>query len=149
MFGHYRVGNAYRGRTSQDRGHFLILVTFKDLFLGTGQDFYDCCAGSRLDSALQGDPRDAPIPLENIFIISIDEFDYLIACVPSSHSSFGRILRPAQETGANPNTKQLMLIQYLQQTYGDVPTPPYLKQEMEHRLSVISGRFGGERPTGR
>ena len=129
--------------------NFLILVTFKDLFLGTGQDFYECYAGPRLDSALQGDPRDAPIPLENVFIVSIDEFDYLIACVLSSHLSFGSILRPAQEKGANPETKRLRLVQYLQDSCGDVPTPPYLKQELEHRVSAIAIRLGQEELTGK
>jgi hypothetical protein len=76
--------------------NFLILVTYKDLFLGTAEEFYESYGKGRLDSILQGDLTDTPIPLENVFIISIDEFEYLIACVLSSHS-FGEILRPVQQ----------------------------------------------------
>jgi hypothetical protein len=95
--------------------------------------------GTRTRPPLSADPREAPIPLENIFIISLDEFDYLIACVATSQPSFGKTLRPAQKAGAT--TKELMLIQYLQKTYGDVPIPPYLKQEQDHRLEAIRPRF--------
>jgi hypothetical protein len=121
--------------------NFLLVVTFKDLFLGTGQEFYESYAKSRLDSALQGDLQDAPIPLENVFIISIDEFDYLISCAVSSRLSFAQILRPTQERGANPDTKRLMLIQYLQDMCGDVPVAAYLKAELDHRVEAMRPRF--------
>ena len=127
--------------------NFLILVSYKDLFLGTAQEFHESYGKGRLDSILQGDPADTPIPLENVFIISIDEFEYLIACVLSSHS-FGEILRPVQKRAADPNTRKLGLIQYLIDTYGDVLIPPFLRTEFENRVSAMARRFGVTLPPG-
>ena len=134
-------GNLTRSR------NFLLLVTYKDLFLGTGQDFYESFGGVRLESALGCAMQDAPIPLDQIYIVSIDEFDYLIACIASGKSSFSQVFGHAYQKDSDPNTKRLNLIQHLKEMCGDVDVPQYLKAERDYRLTSISERLPEEQRT--
>jgi hypothetical protein len=121
--------------------NFLLLVTYKDLLLGTGQDFYESFGKERLESALQGTPQDAPIPLDQVYIVSIDEFDYLIACITNSRLSFARVFDAAHARDSRPETKRLMLIQHLHDICGDIDVPAYLKRELECCFARVSERF--------
>jgi len=85
----------------------LFIVTFKDLYLGTGWDFFDSFAGERLEAALGCRHDESPVPLKHIYIISAEEFGYFIACVVNGKCSFANTLRDAVAKDSQPDTKCL------------------------------------------
>jgi len=127
--------------------NFLIVVTFKDLYLGTGKDFYDYVVKERVDRALGTDPGSAPIPLEHMYFISIDEFDALMECAKRNNVSVASILRRAVEADKSPQTKCFVLWQHLASQFRDVRFPAYLESEFREianrAIAAVSGNQAG------
>jgi len=121
--------------------NFLLLVTYKDLLLGTGSDFYESFARGRLIQILGTDPANYPIPLEHIYIISAEEFDQFIAYAMSQKDRLAEIFKKVSARDANPATKSLFLFQYLQDTYGNVEPPAYLKNHFDEYGKRVGARL--------
>ena len=113
--------------------NFLIVVTFKDLVLGTGRDFYESIAQEKLDRALDGDSASQIIPLEHMYFVSIDEFDWMAQITHSTPETFASILAYStiQDTSSLQESKRLFIGQHLLNRFPEHALPNYLKDELE------------------
>jgi hypothetical protein len=123
--------------------NYLLIVTHRDLLLGTGRDLYDSYGKRRLDAILGGDAESAPIPLHHIYILSIEEFDTLVACIAQGRTSFAKLLNFAAERDGKPETKRLLLAQHMSELCPQVEIPAHLKAESERIRVRTSQRFTG------
>ena len=69
------------GRPVGTRDNYLLIVTFKDLNLGQGQEFRDFIAPVEVDKIIGKYGGQQWIPLSNVFILSIDNFDAWLGVV--------------------------------------------------------------------
>jgi hypothetical protein len=92
---------------------FLLVVTFDDLFLGSSFDF-GAIFGEHVLPRLERDyGMPLPIPIEHIFFLSIDDLEWLLACVRAKDASVGDILRHARNEDRSHRTRKFMFQQHL------------------------------------
>jgi len=61
------ISPAQEGQTAQN-GNYLLVVSFKDFYLGNGRDIYDFIARDEIDRI---DGKEL-IPIDHIYVLSID-----------------------------------------------------------------------------
>lgn len=122
--------------------NYLIIVTFDDLYIGSGQNFYSTVAREKLDEIIEKYGKRRWIPPENMYFLSIDDFDFLIACMQKSKLSLTDILLNAVRADAKPETSKLTFGQHLHEICSDVEGPEYLDKEFErlfHTFDFLKG----------
>ena len=67
-------GEEILGLKMRDRTNYLIIVTFKDLYVGNGRLFREFIAPDEVDKIISKYGGEEFIPLSNVFIVSIDDF---------------------------------------------------------------------------
>ena len=67
------------------------------------------CLPERLKKILGGTVEESIIPLEHMYFLSIDEFDYLVQALKANEMAFGTFLRQVSSEDRNPQTKCLWL----------------------------------------
>lgn len=123
------------------KNNFLLLVTYKDLLLGTGIDFYESFARDRLNPILGNDPDNCPIPLEQVCIVSADEFDRFIAFGMKHRVNLVEMLREVSKRNREPQTRVLFLSQHLEALCGDINPPAYLKCKADDYVERVRLRL--------
>ncbi|MDP2144790.1 MAG: hypothetical protein Q8J80_11770 [Gallionella sp.] len=124
--------------------NYLLIVTFKELYLGNGQDFYDMAAKNKIDSFV-GSGSSPPIPLENIYFLTVDDLDHFAHCVNKGEVCFIDFIRKAVRDDRSGPTKKFHFRQHLSEIGMPPGTPQYLDDEVEsifgrieHLLSIPS-----------
>ena len=98
---------------SAGRESFLVVVTFDDLYLG-GNSMFGEVFGTHLISRLERDfGTPLPIPFENMFFISIDEFERLLGYARESVEKLVELLRYARVQEEEPRTRKFKFQQHL------------------------------------
>ena len=77
--------------------NYLIIVTFKDLYLGNGLQLREFIAPQEVDKIILSSGDKQHIPLSNVFVISIDEIDTLLGNVSLGHKTLVEYLATAVE----------------------------------------------------
>ena len=62
---------------------FLLIVTFKDMFVGNGETFRNYIASDEIDRIIRDTGNNEWIPMSNIFFISVDELDMMLGSIAS------------------------------------------------------------------
>ncbi len=75
--------------------NYLIVVSFKDLYIGNGRLYRDHIAPAEIDKIISKYGGEELIPLSNVFIVSIDDFDTLLGSVLVGTKSFADHLESA------------------------------------------------------
>ena len=115
-----RSGAASFGESANAEQDFLLVVTSRELYLGGGLmlqrlypkgrfDYPEGDIGTRIRSTL---------PLQNVFIVSIGEFERLTGHVRASGRQLGAILREAAAANADPQTAKYTLGMHLDGVSG-------------------------------
>jgi hypothetical protein len=92
---------------------FLIVVTFDNLFLGSSSELH-ALFGSRLLPKLERDyGAPLPISLEQVFFLTIDEFERLLARVFAKDGTVAAILRYARDSDAHRLSRKFHFQQHL------------------------------------
>ena len=115
--------------------NYLLVITLKELYLGNGKDFYDAAAKDKID-ALVGNGNVPPIPLENIYFLTVDDLDHFANCVNKEEVRFIDFIRKAVRDDSSGNTKKFHFRQYLSEIGTGIGPPQYLDDE----ISNIFGR---------
>lgn len=111
---------------------FLLVVTYKDLLLGNGREFYENAAKEPIDrfAAAYGDTH--PIPVDNIFFLSINDFDLLMEHLRSSGVGLVEFLQKAVQDNADPRTGSYVFRTHIQEVLSNPQYPEYLHAEFEN-----------------
>jgi hypothetical protein len=85
---------------------FLLVVTYKDLLLGSGREFYDNAAKATIDGFGAAHGGIHPIPVDHIFFLSINDFDLLMEHLKLSGIRLADFLHKAVQDNADVGTGQ-------------------------------------------
>lgn len=77
---------------SEGKEPFILIVTYKDLLLVNGKTFYETVAKEEMDQMAE-EFGDDFVPPENIFFLTIGEFEKLLCGVTDSQMGIGQFLR--------------------------------------------------------
>ena len=135
-----RLSNIQRigGFSVGAKDNYLLVITFKDLYIGNGQDFYEYIAREKLDEIVKEYSGRRWIPFENMYFLSIDDLDLFAQCIRDGKVRLAEGLRRAVEADKHPSTKKFVFRQHVFEICPDGEVPQYLKDEF---LS-ISDRIG-------
>ena len=120
---------SFRGKRN-----YLIVVTNLELSIGRGDNFEKMLPDNFLSSA--GYRRDA-IPLEYIYIVSIDDYERLMGLVRLGHCDLADVLKTCVERDGAPETARLLLGHHLDDLGFDRP----ISLEIERGRIELEARF--------
>jgi len=124
--------------------NYLIVVTFKDVFVGNGLDFYENVAKGTLNELMGQYGGGPPIPFEHMYFMSIDDFDLLTGGIASGDIALTQILLHAVKSDALGATKKFTFGQHIYDMYPKQKPPLWLLDESKYILDRCKVRFGEE-----
>ena len=117
--------------------NFLLVVTFKELYLGNGQNLFDAVAKDKLRKLIEKYKDSPQIPLENMYFITIDEFDYFIQLIKDGKTTFASGLSKAKESDREAKTKKFDFTLHLRSWETDQKPPIYVRKEADLLFAKI------------
>ncbi len=128
------------------KDNFLIIVTYKDIYLGNGKDFLDNIAKEKYNLILEKYPNCSFLKTDNIYFISIDDFDLLIELLKRKTKNLSEIFRFVVNNDKDYSTKKFLFRQHLNELNKDIKDVSYLKEEFDkmakscaNKLQLTSG----------
>lgn len=121
--------------TRLGKKNYLLVVTYKDLFLGNGKDFHDYVAGPTLDRLTEEYAGIPPIPYEQMYFISIDDFDLMMGGIASGAIGLIGTIEAAISADANPVTKKFTFQQHIREISPSIRPPKWLSEECRDILT--------------
>lgn len=122
---------------------FLLVVTSRELYVGGGLRLQELLPQGSLD--FDDVAVEQRMPLENVFVVSIDDFELLQASMATGKLDLPSFLRQAAEKNRNPITASLFLEQHLRSATSDspLPLPRVVREATEASLARIEKNFPG------
>lgn len=136
--------NAIDGIDIKKAENYLIVVTFKDLFVGNGTDFYEYVAKDTLKKLVSQSGGMALIPFEHMYFMSIDDFDLLAGAIASGKIGLAQTLEHAVKADTLPQTKKFTFGQHIYDMYPKAQPPKWLADEGKYILDCSSLRFNAQ-----
>jgi hypothetical protein len=124
--------------------NYLIVVTFKDMFVGNGLDFYEYVAKDTLNELISQYSGMAPVPFEHMYFMSIDDFDLLTGGIASGEIELTKILEHAVKSDRSWETKKFTFEQHIYDMYPETKAPVWLVDESKYILDCCRLRFNTE-----
>lgn len=124
--------------------NYLLVVTFKELYLGNGRNFYDAIAKDKLDEISEKYRGSPQIPLENMYFITVEEFDYFIEMIRSGKTSFKGALAKAKESDSDVTSRKFDFFLHLYSWDNELKAPQYIQDEQERLSTNILQIFGDQ-----
>jgi hypothetical protein len=121
--------------------NYLIVVTFKDLFVGNGVDFYEYVAKDTLNRLVSQTGGQVPVPFEHMYFMSIDDFDLLAGGVAEGKIDLVGTLEHAAKADASLQTKKFTFGQHINDICPEAQSPKWLVDEAKYILDRCSLRF--------
>ncbi|MFA0628834.1 hypothetical protein AB4589_13575, partial [Vibrio sp. 10N.222.49.A3] len=132
----YLRKNALKG-VEFKRDNYLLVVTYKELYLGNGADFYHAVAKEAIDEITQNLDATAVIPLENMYFITLEEFDLLCTVINSTDFSMEQVLEHAKANDREPESMKFDFTQHINSLGVDVTRPDYLDESIAQLTDVL------------
>ncbi len=107
---------------------FALIVTYKEYLFGEGGHFWDDVIGDHVTAEIKKAGAEVTIPPNQIFYISVADFDWLLAGAKQRGETIARILAQVVERNQHAETRALMLRQHLESLWGTHYEPPSLEQ---------------------
>lgn len=121
---------------------FLLILTYKDHYLGDGQSVWDEFLFSAVNSSPLNKEIDLQsIPADHIIILSLYEFDLLMSCLHQSQSLLEEILTNVIKNNLNQETRKFTFSQHLDQYLQSEINLSYLDIAFNELSSKISSKF--------
>jgi hypothetical protein len=138
-----RLSNTQRigGFSIGTKDNYLLVITFKDLYVGNGQDFYKYIAEEKLDEIVKEYGGKCWIPFENMYFLSIDGLDLFAQCIKDGKVGLTEGLRRAVEADKNSSTKKFVFRQHVFEICPDGKVPQYLEDEFLSIGDYIKNRM--------
>jgi len=124
--------------------NYLIVVTFKDMYVGNGSDFYEYVAKDTLNKIIGQSGNMASIPFGHMYFISIDDFDLLTGGMASGEIELIKILEHAVKSDALWETKKFTFEQHIYDMYPKTKAPAWLVDESKYILDRCRLRLNTE-----
>lgn len=125
-----QAGDTICGTQIGQGENYLLIVTMKDFFVGNGQDFRNHIAPADVDNIKAEYGHSEPIPLENMFFVSIDELNTVLGEIAHGSWGFSQLMQAAvargNTFGGYPAFRQLIT-----ESNGDIHPPPVIQQAID------------------
>jgi len=127
-----------------EKDFYLLVVTFKDLFVGNGHDFYHAIAKDALDEIMSRYRADCRIPFENMYFISIDDLDFYVRCVKEGKIGMAEGIKEAKEKDKDMGTKKFIFRDHIRSIDPEANIPEYLEDELGAVFDHVQIQIGRE-----
>jgi len=118
---------------------FLLVVTYKELYLGNGEVIYESLAKKRIDEITKTIDQRAVIALSRIYFITIQDFDHLMSLAKNHGFKIEDVINAAILNDSDFKTKKFEFSQHIHTVCNNVKTPEYL----ENATSAVLEKFKG------
>ena len=120
---------------------FLLVVTYKDLLLGSGRELYETVAKETIDrfAAAYGDTH--PIPVDHIFFLSINDFDLLMEHLKASGMRLADFLHKAVQDNTDVRTGSFVFRTHIPEVLSNPKYPEYLSTEFANSGQRLRARL--------
>lgn len=117
--------------------NYLLVITFKDLYLGNGKDYYELIAKEKIDEIYNQYNNYSRIPPENMYFITIDDLDSLSSIVNSNKFTFTGVIDIAKKNDINPGTRKFDFRQHIDSLNVTAQISEYLVVEKDKMFERI------------
>ena len=111
--------------------NYLIVVTFKELYLGSGRTFYETIAKDKIDEIYYKYKNDVLIDLDNIFFLTIEEFELFSEAIHAGNISLVEGLEKAKLDDLQPETRKFDFLLHILGWGFPIDTPSYLRDRSD------------------
>lgn len=118
-----------RATTIRRDKNYLIVVTYKDLYLGNGVVLHEGVAKESID-AIRARYTSGGIPLENMYFLNINEFEIFANAIANGDVGLVEGLEKAKASDAVPQTKKFSFLLHLRDWNIPTPMPQYLQDRI-------------------
>ncbi len=105
---------------------YLLVVTYKELYLGNGEVIYESLAKKIIDDITRTIDKQAVIDLTHIYFITIQDFDCLMSLVKNHDTKIENVINSAILNDSDVKTKKFVFSQHISTLCNDVIIPEYL-----------------------
>ncbi|ROP11029.1 GapS1 family protein [Vibrio crassostreae] len=117
--------------------NYLLVVTYKELYLGNGADFYESVAKAAVDEITRDLDSTAVIPLENMYFITLEEFDLLCSVVNCTDLTLEQVLAHAKKNDSESITMKFDFTQHINSLGVKVSRPDYLDEAVRQLTDLL------------
>ena len=120
---------------------YLLVVTYKELYIGSGKALQNSVAKEKIDKLIEKTDPKAVVPLENIYFITIDDFDALMSAAKNGES-ISDIINTAISHDKVAEHKKFHFKQHITSILGESSPLPYLMGEADRIIGDHKVRLG-------
>jgi hypothetical protein len=106
--------------------NYLIVVTFKELYLGNGVNFYESIARDKIDEIYAKYSEELRIELENMYFIEIEEFDLFCELIRQGKIGLSEGIERAREADKQADTAKFDFTLHLASWDSETKIPDFL-----------------------
>ncbi len=118
--------------------NYLLVITYKEFYLGSGRSYYEIVAKDKMEE-IYGEYKDYPvIPPENMYFITIDEFDFACAMLKTGRITLSEMIEIAKVADENPESRRFDFIQHLHNIPVELEPPSYLIAKKEQIMGKLA-----------
>lgn len=119
--------------------HYLIVVTYARMNIANGRALADSVGMEAIDAVVADQPGGLQIPIENMYFLTIEEFEQLAALVAVGNIGLVEALERAKELDADPKTSSALMFEQHLMKWGMAGTAPdYLIKRTTDALEQIA-----------
>jgi hypothetical protein len=119
---------------------YLILVTSRELYFGNGARLKDLYPSDKF--AYPDDDAFGHLPLEHVFIVSIEDFENLAGAVAAGHVNLPELMREAVEANRDPAKSRMFFADFMRgkvKRWEMTDLMRTAKQESQKRIATAMG----------
>ena len=122
--------------------NFLLVVTYKDFYVGNGKTFYEAIGRERVDQ-IRAEYDASQLPYENMYFISVDDFDYLVRLVHDGQCGLAEAIKTIREADRDPSKSTFLFRHGLNKHFGNgqMQMPAYLEDEFKKIMNTLYEKF--------
>ncbi len=117
--------------------NYLIVVTFKDMYLGNGITFYETVAKDKMDEIFNEYSGKKIIAPEDMYFISIEQFDILSELVQKNLITFKSAIETAKNADSKPETRKFDFWLHMASWGHPLDIPSFLTDEGDRMFSKL------------
>lgn len=122
--------------------NFLLVVTYKDFYVGNGKTFYEAIGRERVDEIRAGYDA-SQLPYENMYFISVDDFDSLVRLVHDGQCGLAEAIKTIRKADREPSKSTFLFRHGLKTHFGNgqMQMPAYLEDAFKKIMDTLYEKF--------
>lgn len=118
--------------------NYLIAVTYSELYVGNGRILAEAVGVDAIAAITAKFPDDVQIPLENMFFMTVGEFEHLAAAVHEGMTGFASALEKSKAADVDPLSRKFEFQQHLMEWGVAELFPDYVREKALDEMARLS-----------